>query len=212
MLAEKLLKPFITLGICLAFCSLFGCHERPQITGHVEEISCTATFKTISQADERQRIYRVVEDYAERNSIDPSDVPNGDQFTLRFKVPDMKTMDEIDAHLRFVDTNDVIQQVMNASNATLSIDYDTITLTGGIKVSVTFKVDPGARLYYKPQGGREQDITDSVSPTGDVEYLATIAKGQDYIFARANSGGVDKYIKIDIHSGAIYQITKAEYP
>jgi hypothetical protein len=42
--------------------------------------------------------------------------------------------------------------------------------------------------------------------------MATIGKGQDFLYARANVGGVDKYIKIDVHSGALYQITKAEYP
>lgn len=208
----RYLKSFLALGLGLTLASMLGCHSRPQIEGHVEELSCTANFKTIDSATERQRIYDVVSSYAERNSVLPAECPNTPVFTLHFKVPDSKTLDAIDAHLRFIDQNDVIQQVLNASNAALTIDYDTITLTGTIKVTLTFHVDPGARLYIKPEGEREREITDSVSPNGDVEYAATIGKGQDFVFARANNGGVDKFIKIDIHSGAVIQITKAEYP
>jgi hypothetical protein len=54
------------------------------------------------------------------------------------------------------------------------------------------------------------EITGSLA--ADVEYMATIAKGQDFIYARADSGGADKYIKIDVHTGQLYQITRAEYP
>jgi hypothetical protein len=212
MLAFRTVKSYVTPTACLAMWTLTGCRSTPQITGHVEEIACTATFKTIESADERQRIYDVVRSYAERDSVVPAEVPGTSVFTLQFKVPDLKTMDDIDAHVRKIDRNDVIQQVLNGSGAMFSVNYDTITLTGTIKVSLTFKVDPGARLYIKPQGGREEEITSSVTPTGDVEYMATIGKGQDFLYARANVGGVDKYIKIDVHSGALYQITKAEYP
>src|ERR1700722_15733820 len=135
MFALNLSRSLFTAGICLGMCTLLGCHSRPQITGHVEEISCTATFKTIDSADDRQRIYNVVSDYAERNSVEPGEVPAGKEFTLHFKVPDMKTLDDMDAHLRFIDTNDVIQQVLNATNPTVSINYNTITLTGTIKIT-----------------------------------------------------------------------------
>jgi hypothetical protein len=212
MFASKQIKPFLTLGICLGFGTMLGCHSRPEITGNVEEISCTANFKTIESADDRKRIYDVVSNWAERNSVLPAECPNSPVFTLHFKVSDMKTLDTIDAHLRFIDQNDVIQQVLNGSNATASVDYNTITLTGSIKVILTFHVDPGARLYIKPQGEGEREITDSVGPNGDVEYAATIGKGQDYVFARANNGGADKFIKIDIHTLAVIAITKAEYP
>jgi hypothetical protein len=212
MLALDIVKPFFTAVACLGILVMVGCRSRPQIIGHVEEITCSASFKTIDSANERQRIYDVVQSYAERNSVVPAEVPNSNVFTLQFKVPDLKTMDDIDAHLRFIDQNDVIQQVLNGNNATLSVNYNTITLTGTIKVSLTFHVDPGASLYIKPQGGREEDISSSVTPAGDVEYMATIGKGQDFVYARANVGGVDKYIKVDVHSGSMFYITKAEYP
>lgn len=209
---HKMIKPLLALGLCVSFLLLVGCHSAPQITGHVEEIFCTATFKTITSADDRQRIYDVISDYAERNSVDPAEAPSSPVFTIHFRVPDLHTMDDIDAHLRFINTNDVIQPVLSGSNATFSVAYDTITLTGSIKITLTFHVDPGAKLYIKPEGGREQDISDSVGPKGDVEYSATIDKGQDFVFARANVGGADKYIKIDVHSGQLYEITKAQYP
>jgi hypothetical protein len=50
-----------------------------------------------------------------------------------------------------------------------------------------------------------------IDATGNVTLPVTIAKGQEFVYARTVLGGVERCIKVDIFSGETVEITKAAY-
>ena len=94
----------------------------------------------------------------------------------------------------------MLQQRLNSHGQSFAIHYDSANLGAAIEVIVHFHVTPGVKLFYKPQGEAEQDISNKVSDSGDVTLPTSIRKGEDFIYARINSGKIDKYIRINVYT------------
>jgi hypothetical protein len=102
-------------------------------------------------------------------------------------------------------------KLFNANKATFDIEYSTIDLFATIEVIVRFRITPGARLFIKPEGMPERDITEQVNPDGQVSVQTQVRRGQEFINARTVSGSIEKFIGINIYSQQTRDIDKEEY-
>jgi hypothetical protein len=92
----------------------------------------------------------------------------------------------------------------------LEATYRTADIRAGIETTLSFQVTPGARLYYvAAPGQREQQV--AVESSGTVSFRIKIARGQDAIYARTQLGAVNRYIRVDVYSGEVTEVTEAEY-
>jgi hypothetical protein len=88
--------------------------------------------------------------------------------------------------------------------------YRTGDIRAGIETTLSFKVTQGARLFYVPAPGqKEEEVT--VGADGAVSFEIRIARGQDAIYARTELGEVKKYIRVDVYTGAVTDVTEDEY-
>jgi len=81
-----------------------------------------------------------------------------------------------------------------------------------VTVSVSFSVAPGAKLFYSPAPGTEEEVpAEKIDADGKVSLQVSIVKGQEFIYARTVLGEVEKCIKIDIFSGEAADVSRAQY-
>jgi hypothetical protein len=182
---------------------------------YIENIAVSFRFTNVDKPDERERVYRVAKSIAITDTLDPKDVPATPDFELRFVVPRLAALDDAHGRILFIPqaggkAGD-ISQIFNPREPKFSIRYDTINIGGGIEVIVRFKVTPGAQLFYKPQGGALLDITSQVSDTGNVSFTTRLSRGQEYFYAKAISGPVTKWLKINVFSQQVQEITQSEF-
>lgn len=206
---------------CISFALLaaaaVGCAgKRPPSAAFVEQTKCKLHFANVDRPEERERVYKIVRSYAVSDTLTPKDVPTTPTFDLEFYVTRLAVLDEIHPQVLFSTaggtTADPVRQVFNPRDPQFAINYDTINIGATIEVIVNFTVTPGAKLFYKPQGGGEKDITKEVGPAGKVALRTTIAKGQEFLFARSVSGNVSRYVKINVFTQQVQEIQQAEYP
>lgn len=92
----------------------------------------------------------------------------------------------------------------------LEASYRTADIRAGIDTMLSFKVTRGARLYYVPAPGQnEQEV--KVHADGTVSFHMRIARGQDAVYARTELGVVRRYIRVDVFSGDVTDVTEEEY-
>jgi hypothetical protein len=98
------------------------------------------------------------------------------------------------------------------SGRQISSAFRTVAIKGTVKVTVTFAVTPGARLFYSPVAGEETEVpAEKIAADGKVSLDVSIARGQEAVYGRTVLGEVEKCIKIDIYTGEVTEITRAEY-
>jgi hypothetical protein len=104
----------------------------------------------------------------------------------------------------------VLMHELLAFGCRLEATYRTADIRAGIETTLSFKVTPGAKLYYSPAPGQpEQEV--AVGSDGTVGFRIKIARGQDAIYARTQLGAVNRYIRVDVFSGEVTDATETEY-
>ena len=189
-----------------------GCASLPR----VENIRCTYTFQNIDDVEHLNRVSEMIADVAV-GGIQRS--KNGSGQIFSFVVPTLDTIDELHPKLLFAtgflhqaQLGQTPEQVMESADPQFSIRYYTIDIGASLEMTVRFCVTPGARLYYSPEGEPEREITHLVDPSGCVALPTKISKGQEWLFARTESGSMCKYIKINIFTTNVVEISAREYP
>jgi hypothetical protein len=133
----------------------------------------------------------------------------------RFRVARMADLDKL--HPKLLYSNPVtplasnLRQTLNLQTAGVDMTFDSTDVSGSLTATVTFSIKPGSRLYYKQPGGVENDITAKVGKTGKVSFPTLIKEGQKFIYARAMKDRVNRYIRINIFTNEVQDITQREY-
>jgi hypothetical protein len=208
----------LTRTAVLASAVLFagGCRSaQPRSQAHLENVAVTYRFTNVENPADRERVYRIARSVAVADTLDPKEVPAGPDFELKFVVPRLAALDTAHELILFVPQPggqpDAPTQAFNPRDPAFSIGYDTVSIGAGIDVTVRFKVTPGAQLFYRPQSGEPIDVTKQVGETGIVSIPVRISRGQEFFYAKAISGGVTKWLKINIFTQQVQEITQAEF-
>ncbi len=91
------------------------------------------------------------------------------------------------------------------------VNYGSIGLEAKVEVIVKFKITPGSKLWYKPEGQLEVDITDKVDSKGAVRFETQIFKNQEFILGRTSYKNAERFIKVNIFTGEVTEIKKSGY-
>jgi hypothetical protein len=205
-----------SLIACWTLSLLTGCATEKKLPpSYVQDIAVSYQFTNVDKPDERERVYLIAKSVAKPDTLVPKDIPTTPNFELKFVVHRLSSLDEAHSRILFVPAtgsrSGEVAQTFNPRDPKFSIRYDTLNIGGGIEVIVRFRVTPGAQLFYKPQGGALVDITHQVGETGNVAVATRINRGQEYFYAKAISGGVTKWMKINIFSQQVQEITQSEF-
>jgi len=177
----------------------------------IENIDCQYKLRNVHRADDCARIDRIINSAALGEVIKIGSPVHPE---YHFTVKNLDVLDEIHPQILYEDARAESadpRRVFNYANPKFSIEYDTVDITALIEVLVRFKITSGAKLFYKPQGEPEQDITHLVDANGNVALKTKIRRGQEYIYAKVVSGKVQRHIRINVYSQAVTDIDKTEY-
>jgi hypothetical protein len=203
-------SPYLLLP-CLAALALSGCatFSRPTV---VSSIPCTYRFKMITRPEDQARIEAAI------NSVAVGSVTKTGTLTFpeyHFRVIRLAALDTLHPKLLYNNPDTFLsgnrKQVLNLKTAGVDVTLDSTDVSASAITTVTFHVKPGSRLYYKNPGEAESDITAKVSKSGKVTFPATIREGQKYIFARAMKDNVTRYIRINIFTNEVKDVTQRDY-
>jgi hypothetical protein len=178
----------------------------------IEGIQCHYRFRNVEREQDRERIAKVIASAAKGDVRKGGSDMHPEYF---FTVKNLDVLDRM--HPKIVYDNPTaepheLNRVFNYREPQFSILYETIDIKATIRVIVTFRITPGARLFYKPQGRGEKDITDLVGEDGTVTLETQIGRGQEYIYGRTLSGEVQRFIKINVYTQKVTDIDESEYP
>jgi hypothetical protein len=175
-------------------------------------VPCRITFRNVLKPEEQAELDRIVRAFARGEVLKtgPSEHP-----VYSFAVADLKALDDMRPRILYLrsGTNEPSgPAVFRLTSARFEAEYATLDIAASVEVIVRFRITPGARLFFKPDGYIEKELTDRVDRNGEVSFPARIRRGQEYIFARVVSGGIEKFIKINVFTQAMTEIEKAAYP
>lgn len=191
-------------------------------------ITCTFTFDDLSRPDERAWVEGVLKANgaeieepgivskvvtgAREAAVSSSDAPAASaSVTYSCTVRDASSLGRIHAAL-MAGRPGGPQPIFDAGTPTYAMSYTTARMEGGLQAIARFTVSPDAELYVKSPGGEERDASGSIDrATGKVALATTIAKGQNYLLARTKRGGVERFLRIDLYSGASQDIDRSAY-
>lgn len=205
------MKSLHALLFCSAALALSGCASFNAGTG-VTSIPCTYRFKTLSRPEDQSRVEAAIHTVAISPVVKAGTVTYPE---YRFRVARMADLDKLHPKLLFSNPGTPLvsnlHQVLNIQSAGVDMTFDSTDVSGSMTATITFSVKPGSRLYYKHPGGVETDITAKVGKTGKVTFPTAIAEGQKFIYARAMKDRVTRYIRINIFTNEVKDITQREY-
>ena len=205
------MKSLYALTLCAATLALSGCTTFNSRTG-VTSIPCTYRFKTLSRPEDQSRVEAAIHTVAVSPVVKAGTVTYPE---YRFRVARMADLDTLNPRLLYSNPDTLfsssLRQVLNVQAAGVDMTFDSTDVSGSMTATVTFNVKPGSRLYYKHPGGVETDITAKIGKTGKVSFPTTIKEGQKFIYARAMRDRVTRYIRINIFTNDVKDITQSEY-
>ncbi len=196
----------------LAVASLACMSWAQQTVSQSELLPCRITFKNVTKPDEQAMVDRIIRSYARGEVLKTG--PN-EHPVYSFFVPDLKALDEMRPRILFLrsGTNEPASgpAVFRLNSARFEAEYATLDIAASVEVIVRIRVTPGARLFYKPDGYLEKELTERIDRNGEISFPARIRPGQEHIFARVLSGGIEKFIKINVFTQAMTEIEKSAY-
>jgi hypothetical protein len=205
------MKSFYAFTLCAATLALSGCATFNNRTG-VASIPCTYRFKTLSRPEDQARVEAAI------HTVAASPVVKGGTVTYpeyRFRVARMADLDKLHPKLLYSNPGTPfagsLRQTLNIQSAGVDMTFNSTDVSGSMAATITFHVKPGSRLYYKVPGGVEADITDKVDKAGKVSFPTAIKEGQKYIYARALKDRVTRYIRINLFTNEVKDISQREY-
>jgi hypothetical protein len=175
-------------------------------------IPCTYRFKTLSRPEDQARVETSIRAVA-AGPVTKSGTLSYPEY--RFHVARLSDLDTLLPKLMFADTGTPLfsdrRQALDLRAAGVDFTFDSTDISASAKTTITFDVKPGSRLYYKSPGGVETDITAKVDKSGKVTFPAAIKEGQKYIYARAVKNNVTRYIRINIFTNDVQDISQRDY-
>jgi len=194
-------------AVALLFTAGCASFERP-----IERITCHVRLTDVKRKVDQQRVGLAIRSVAVEPVRKTGSAANTE---YHFAVRRLEDLDKI--HPQILYKNPTAwrasrrRQTLNVRTPTFSVTYDSTDIEATIQVSVTFRVKPGSRLFYRPQGGDEMDITSQVDSSGQVVLRTKITRGQKYILARTVQDEVSRYIKINVHTQQVTDIEQEDY-
>ncbi len=209
----KKLLLFAVMCTCMGGCAVK--HEMKKI----EDIYCTLSFHFVEKAEEKEHILDAIKKHAtpQGGEAQPYRVKQTgpDAFECTFRVKNLDVLDALHTDLKFKKDpkgKEGWMMIVQESEPRFAMRYDSAWLTGKIKVELTFRISPpGARLFYRDEEGKEHEITDRVSSEGVVKLYVKIRRDQDYFYAKTVSGQLERFIKVNIYTQEVSEITREEY-
>lgn len=184
-------------------------------------IDCTYTFKNVASQDDQKKLEEAISTVV---GTDYSKTGTDVNPTYLFKVAGAKQIDQIHNNIISIKggDNETIELPTQISgqkrSSTFYIEkpeykvlYGTIGLDAQVEVIVKFQITPGSKLWYKAQGMQEEEISDKVDANGNVKFNTNIYKNQEYILGRTSYKGAERFIKVNIFTGAVTEINASEY-
>jgi hypothetical protein len=179
----------------------------------VGQLACHYRFSDIRRAEDQQRIDAAIRSVA-LGAVAKTGTSSYPEY--RFTVARAADLDQLQPHLLYRQSAGWRiwadrQQTLNVKPPTCEATFESTDIAAAMEIIVTFTIKPGSKLFYHDEGGREVDITPRVDAKGKVTLHTRIAKGQQFIYARALKDNVSRYIKIDVHSQQVGDATAREY-
>lgn len=206
------MKNLRLLACCLAASALSGCSSLMNRPTGAASVPCTYRFKMVSRAEDQARVEAAIHTVAV-GSVVKGGTPSYPEY--RFRVARLADLDKLQPKLLYCNSDSLLssslKQTLNLRAAGVEMTFDSTDVSATATTLITFNVKPGSRLYYKNPGGVESDITAKVDKAGKVNLPVTIKEGQKYIFARAMKDHVIRYIRINIFSSQVQDISKSAY-
>ena len=208
----RLRRPFVlsfwAIPLFLALMSCVPVRER------VRDIDCRYKFRSVERQEDRDRVDRIIK-RAAKGAVRKEVKDSPEDFDYIFRVDTLDVLDEMHGPLLYEDPTakaSRLKQVFNARDPKFEITYASIDIRALLEVVVSFQITPGARLFYKPQGESERDISAIVDAEGRVSLRTKIRPRQTYIYARTVSENVERFIRINVYSQEVEDINKEDYP
>jgi hypothetical protein len=210
-------------AVAATIASVSGCSARHKLApGVISEIRCEYTFHNTVRED-ADRIQRVAERY--RLEDYPVYIEVGDdsvycEFTVYSLAEIQRMHDEFRYLPQLRQAKYVPDQPGQATqklafeelNPVLKLEYHTAQLEAGLTMTVSFKISPGAKLFFAAEGDREAEVhEDFIDKNGNVELPIAIEEGQKYIYGRTILGNITKCIRVNIYTGETQEVSLDEY-
>ena len=181
-------------------------------TTGVGPIPCTYRFKGLNRQAEQQKVDHAIRSVAS-GAVVKSGTPTYPEY--KFSVARLADLDRIHpllvyrpARMRFASD---LEPTLNLRNPIVDLTFDSTDVTASMEVMLTFNVSPGSRLFYKDADGAETEITSRVDAKGRASLPTTIRRNQEFIYARAVKDNVTRYIRINIFTREVSDVSKREY-
>lgn len=206
-------------AISLFLLSLNSCVSASKTLVNVK---CVYSFKDVSNEDDQQKlenaIVSVIGSEFKKSGTDSSP-------TYSFVAKNAAQIDEIHNNIKELKSgkgkDNLQSKIFNNTEDQGSafymekpeyhVTYGSIGLEAKVEVIVNFKITPGSKLWYKPQGQIEIDITDKVDKKGNVKFATKITKNQEFILGRTSYKGAERYIQVNIFTGEVLEINQNQY-
>ncbi len=189
-----------------------GCASLGGSRSATASIPCTYRFKMLTRPTDQERVDRAIRKVA-AGPVAKSGTVTYPEY--RFHVVRLADLDRLHPELLFDNPGTLLtanrRQALNLRAAGVDFTFDSTDVSASAAITVTFQVKPGSRLYYKHPGGVESDITAKVGKQGKVTLPTSIKEGQKFIYARAVKDNVNRYIRINIFSNDVQDISRHEY-
>lgn len=185
-------------------------------------VNCVYTFKDVVHEEDQQKLENTISsivgsDYEKTGSdVNP---------TYTFVAENAMQIDDIHNRIGNIKSGGESSGLSNTlfkNNASqssafyiekpqYSVSYGSIGLEAKVEVIVKFTITQGSKLWYKPQGQLEIDITDKVDSKGSVRFETKIYKNQEFILGRTSYKNAERFIKVNIFTGEVTEIKKNDY-
>ncbi len=196
----------------LAALTLGGCALPPRGDSSAMSIPCTYRFKMLSRPEDQSRVESAIRSVAVPGTLTKGGSNSYPEY--RFRVARMADLDRLNPKLVFGSSSSLWHKrnrALNMRTAGVEFTFDSTDVSASAVTTVTFNVKPGSRLYYKDSGNREIDITSKVDSSGRVVLPLTLREGQKFVYARAIKGMVTRYIRINIFTNEVKDVSAGEY-
>ncbi len=198
-------------ALLFATLALSGCATFSRSSG-AAPIPCTYRFKMLSRPEDQARVEAAIHTVAV-GTVSKSGTVSFPEY--RFRVARLADLDALHPRLLYSNPGAPLagsrQQALNLKAAGVDVTFDSTDVSASATTTLTFNVKPGSRLYFKHPGGIEADITAKVDKAGKVTLPATIKEGQKYVYVRAMKDNVTRYIRINIFTNEVQDVTKRDY-
>lgn len=200
------LAPFLAIALLAPGCSGY---KEP-----LGALDCRLEFRNLRDEARRDRVQRIISAHAIPGTLRTRNSSGG--MICEFRVSEFSKLDEMHPKIAYEWQSTWFSRkrnrVFNRGTPSFAMAYETSDLAARVDTVVRFQITPGARLYYKPEGRPEIEITDRVNSRGDVALPVEIRPGQSWIYARSDLGGVERFIRINVYTGEMEEIRRREYP